>query len=140
MGNNQNGGKGKLIALVIIVVIFVVGLVSCVSCLNSVGDGVEEATEELTAGMENAAGLEATDVQIIEEDYSKYITGNIVNTTDKELGSVDISINLYDEAGNQIGNTYDITSNLAAGGNWNFKAIVVEENFSTYEIVDITYY
>lgn len=86
------------------------------------------------------AKLEAVDLKIIEEQYSNYITGTIINTTGKEINYASIQINLYDESGAQIGTTADYISNLEIGGKWNFKAYLIEKGVTSYKVKEINYY
>lgn len=56
------------------------------------------------------------------------IKGTIVNNTDRTFSYVQVTFNLYDSAGNQVGSTLANINNLEPHGSWNFEAVYLEEN------------
>lgn len=54
---------------------------------------------------------------------SKAICGTILNNTNHSYRNVSVDINLYDESGALIGNTYDSIRNLDSGKKWKFEAL-----------------
>lgn len=51
------------------------------------------------------------------------ITGTVVNRRSKALGYTQITFNVYDESGAQIGTALANINGLEPGGRWNFKAV-----------------
>ena len=51
-----------------------------------------------------------------------------------------VSYNLYDADGAQIGTALANTNNLASGGTWKFEAVGFEsvEDVASFELVDVT--
>lgn len=72
------------------------------------------------------------------DKFNRYVVGKIKNNTDKEYSYVQVEISLYDGEGNQVGSTLDNVNNLAAGGTWKFKAIIIEDSATKFEIKNIT--
>ncbi len=71
------------------------------------------------------------------DGFALYIEGVIKNNTDKDMSYVQVTFNLYDAEGNQIGTALDNINNLKAGGTWKFKAMGIE-NATSYELAEIT--
>jgi N-acetylmuramoyl-L-alanine amidase CwlA len=69
---------------------------------------------------------------------SKYIAGTVKNNTNKQYSYVQVEINLYDDAGNQVGSTLANANNLEPGGTWKFKAPIIEEKATKYKVKDVT--
>ena len=68
-----------------------------------------------------------------------YIEGTIKNNTDKKYSYVQVTFNLYDESGAQIGTAIDNINNLEPNGTWKFKALGSEgKNVASYKFVEIT--
>lgn len=88
------------------------------------------------------ANLEVTESHIERGQFGNwYVAGTIKNNTNKQYRYVQVDINLYDDAGNQIGATMDNTSNLEPGGTWKFKAIIpsyLEDSATKYKVMKIT--
>lgn len=72
------------------------------------------------------------------DGFAYYVTGSIKNNTDKEYSYVQVTFNLYDAEGAQIGTAMANINNLEANGIWKFKAIGGTENASSYKLAEIT--
>lgn len=72
--------------------------------------------------------LELVDNAVGEErdNFSLYLTGTVRNNRDKDYSYTQITFNLYDAEGNQIGTAVDNINNFKAGGTWKFKAMALE--------------
>ena len=73
-----------------------------------------------------------------DQDGIRYITGKIKNNTGKQISYAQVEINLYDENKQLLGSTLANVNNLEVDGVWNFKAIVTEENYKSYKIMNVT--
>lgn len=82
--------------------------------------------------------LEVIDSVVLQEGIFTYITGTVKNNTSKKFNFVQIDINLYDQAGNQVGNTSANTNNFEGNSKWKFKAPVLQNNIKTYKIMGVT--
>lgn len=68
-----------------------------------------------------------------------YIQGEIKNNTEKTYSYVQVTFNLYDASGAQIGTAMDNINNLEAKGTWKYKALAyVTEDVASYKFVEIT--
>jgi len=92
-----------------------------------------------SSGASTGNGLVVTDHASTTGDYGlRYVTGTVVNQSKKNYGYAQVQINLYDDAGAQVGSTMANVNNLAAGGTWKFKAPILEDACKKYKIKDVT--
>lgn len=70
---------------------------------------------------------------------SCYIEGTIQNNTNKNYNYAQVTFNIYDKDGNQLGTAVDNINNFQANGTWKYKAMgLTTEKVSRYEFVEIT--
>lgn len=146
--------KRHVIRNVLIVALIVVIALAAVSCAGGSNDAVVD-TSDGTAASQNVTntntsdGQQAgeskysiTDEQVVEENYLTYIKGSFTNTSGKELTYVQLSYNLFDADGNQIGTAFANTSNLADGTTWKFEAMCSQDSndISSFRLGDVTAY
>ncbi|MBM4026325.1 MAG: hypothetical protein FJ280_13125 [Planctomycetes bacterium] len=74
------------------------------------------------------------------EEYGGEITGVVVNRRNREVGYAQISFNLYDASGAQVGSAFDNITNLEAGGKWRFKANAFGTDFVRFRFAELTGY
>ena len=72
------------------------------------------------------------------DGFAYYITGTIKNNTNKQYSYVQVTFNLYDANGAQIGTALANINNLEANGTWKFKAIGTTEKPASYKLAEIT--
>lgn len=73
------------------------------------------------------------------EGNAFYIVGGVRNNFDKQYSYVQVTFNLYNKDGAQIGTAMDNINNLEPNGIWKFKAIgIVNETVDTYRLTGIT--
>lgn len=72
------------------------------------------------------------------DGFAYYITGTIKNNTNKQYSYVQVTFNLYDADGAQIGTALANINNLEANGTWKFKAIGTTEKPASYKLAEIT--
>lgn len=82
--------------------------------------------------------LEVLDHSSVTEQYARYVVGTVRNNTTKTYSYVQVSINLYDKSGAQVGSTLANVNGLEPGGLWKFKAIILEDSTEAYKIKDVT--
>jgi hypothetical protein len=73
------------------------------------------------------------------EEHGGYVTGTVENRRRRKAGYVQISFNLYDRSGAQIGSAFDNVTGLEPGGRWKFKALAIEK-FATYKFSELEGY
>lgn len=62
------------------------------------------------------------------------ITGTIENRTGRDLRYVQVTYNLYDEAGNKVGSALANVAGLEKGERWKFEATTFGREYATYRI------
>lgn len=87
---------------------------------------------------EQKANLELMNWHWERGEYGTYIVGIVKNNANKTYGYAQVSFNLYDEHGNQVGSTLANINNLEPYGTWKFKAIVTEDNVKRAAFKEIT--
>lgn len=117
--------------IIVLVVLFIIGAIA------SIGGESEENTNKLKEATENFTLL--SDQMTIDSIGSCYIEGTIQNNTDKTYNYVQVTFNLYDANGNQLGTAIDNINNLEPNGTWKYKAIgLTTEKVTSYKFVEIT--
>lgn len=66
------------------------------------------------------------------------ITGSVVNRRKNKLRYVQITFNLYDKSGAQVGSAVANVNGLEPDGTWKFKATSFGKDFSTYKFDELT--
>ena len=90
-----------------------------------------------------AAAVVSKDLEVVEtaterDEYGVlYIVGKLKNNNKKTYSYVQVTFNLYDNDGAQIGTTLANTTNLEGGGVWKFKAVILEDNAAKYKLTGI---
>lgn len=72
------------------------------------------------------------------DGFAYYVNGTIKNNTDKQYSYVQVTFNLYDASGTQIGTAMANINNLEGNGTWKFKAIGGTQNAASYKLAEIT--
>lgn len=71
-------------------------------------------------------------------EYSGEITGTVVNRRDDTLSYAQITFNLYDASGAQVGTALANVNNLEPGGRWKFKASTFGTEFEKYRFSELS--
>ena len=69
---------------------------------------------------------------------NRLLVGTVKNTTGKQYSYVQVTFNLYDKAGNQVGSSLANVNNLEPGGSWKFQAGVMEDSATDAKVKDVT--
>lgn len=101
-------------------------------------DNSEEEEEQPIDEEEIKEDLELLEIDCEVDGYNRYIIGTIKNNTKNTYIYVQVSFNLYDKSGAQIGSTMDNINNLEPGGTWKFKALILEDDAVKFKLADIT--
>jgi len=94
----------------------------------------QQAKEEAE---KNKPKLEVIEHHSESSNYTGYVVGTVRNNTDKKYGYAQVSINLYDDANNQVGSTMANVNNLEPHGQWKFKAPVLHDGVKKYKIAEV---
>lgn len=78
------------------------------------------------------------DITSEDDGFALYIIGTIKNNKGKTLSYAQVTFNLYDDEGNQIGTAIDNINNFEKDGTWKFKAMGLETDAKSYKLVEIT--
>lgn len=104
----------KFSVLLSLVLVMGLALVGCGGAEDTIGSG---SSEEKKQDLKIVGEIEETMV------YGTPIYRGVVqNNTDEVLDYVEITFNLYDKEGTQIGTAYTNTTDLKAKGKWKFEA------------------
>jgi hypothetical protein len=76
--------------------------------------------------------------QAISGEYNRYVGGVVRNYGNHTYSYVQVEINLYDNAGNQVGSALDNTTNLEPHSEWHFKAVTIQDEASKFRVMAIT--
>lgn len=90
-----------------------------------------------TSDQKQRPNLELLSSESTSDGYSRYVTGQIRNNTDKTYSYAQVEINLYSN-GVQVGSTLDNINNLEPHSIWEFKAIILQDNADQFKVKDIS--
>lgn len=71
-------------------------------------------------------------------EFGIEITGTVVNRRNRTLKYAQISFNVYDASGAQVGSALANINGLEAGGRWNFKATAFGQKATSYKFSNLT--
>lgn len=74
------------------------------------------------------------------DEYGGEITGLVENRRPRALSYVQISFNLFDRNGVQVGTAFDNTTNLDPGRKWRFRAHTLGTRFHSFKCAEVTGY
>ena len=82
------------------------------------------------------------DITTESDMFAIYLSGVIKNNSGKDCTYVQVTFNLYDKDGNQIGTALDNINNLEKDGTWKFKAMGMGESgeVDSYKLAEIVGY
>ena len=69
---------------------------------------------------------------------NRVIQGTVRNNTGRNYKYVQVEINLYDDAGTQVGSTLANVNNLEPNAIWRFEAFVLQESATQAKVQDVT--
>ena len=98
-------------------------------------EAARKAEEEYDA---NGLVLMRKSVEGKDGEFGGDITGIVVNRRSRKLGYAQITFNLYDESGAQVGSAIGNINGLEAGGTWKFKASSLGVNFVKYKFSELS--
>lgn len=133
--------RGWFIAIVIIVIIGIIG--GSGSDNTTATDSESTETTKVETSKPKKEKFEIVgDVEQETDQFATYLKGVIKNNSGKDCTYVQVTFNLYDSDGNQIGTALDNINNLEKDGTWKFKAmgIDVDGEVASYKLAEITGY
>ena len=71
-------------------------------------------------------------------EYGGEITGTVINRRDVKLSYAQITFNLYDKSGAQVGSALANINDLEPGATWKFKAATFGADFDTFKFSELT--
>lgn len=149
-------GKGMAIASVVVNVLAIAIVLGTQSMYSAAIDEAAKGTISTADGSAASAATSAdasadaqaepADKYSIEgeelegDEYSSKVVGTFTNNSGAEIGYVQVSYNLYDSDGNQIGTALANTSNLADGGTWKFEAYGTQglDKVASFKLGEVT--
>lgn len=145
-GSFSGMGCGKQGCLVTVVLVF---------GLYFLGSMADEGTDVSTTGTSASDEPSATysepparssepDLELLGSDSetgelgTRYVTGRVKNNTSRTCSYAQVSINLYNSGGTQVGSTMDNVTNLDPGGVWEFKAVITSEDATRFKVAEVS--
>ena len=132
-----------LMCFCIVVLILSVGCVSSTK-VDSTGSVPSKAYVQPTQASTPVKTISKENLELIESHIEtgaygvRYVVGQVRNNADRTYSYVQVTINLYDNSGAQVGSTLANVNNLEPGGLWKFKAVLLEDTATNYKIKEIT--
>ena len=121
--------KNSALRIILGIIILIIGICSFTGDMSTTPTSTTEQ-EKFTL---------VSDKKVTDSIGSTYIQGEIKNNTDREYSYVQVTFNLYDKDGSQLGTAVDNINNLEPNATWKYKAIgLVTEKVSSYKLVEIT--
>ncbi len=155
----RHSGRGLAIASLIINVLALVIVLASQSFYGSALDGAVIDTSDGSAASAAANGSASpsnagstspdgsdkysiADERLSKDTYSSTIKGTFTNTSGRELSGVSLTYSLFDADGNQVGNAYASTNNLADQSSWKFEAYCDADGskIASYKLANVTAY
>ena len=122
-----------------VLIILIVGSAGASSDSSSSDNSVNQNTKDVATSTEAEEKFEIVgDITTESDQFATYISGVIKNNSGKDCTYVQITFNLYDEDGNQIGTALDNINNLEKDGTWKFKAMGMGDGAASYKLAEIT--
>jgi len=90
------------------------------------------------------ASKQVPDLQVLSHKWERgkfgtnYVAGVIRNNRDRKYNYVQVEVNLYASDGKLLDSTLDNVNNLDPGAEWSFRAVVLRDGVSRYEIEDVS--
>lgn len=133
----------KILILILLCSFAMVWIVGCTSTRVDSSGAIQPSSNSRLTPVPTTS--KPPDLQLIEsriepDQYGayNYVIGTVKNNAGKTYSYVQVTINLYDKSGAQVGSTLANVNNLEPGGIWKFKAPILEQDATTYKIKDIT--
>lgn len=147
-GNDLLGyNKGLGITLLLLGTFFFIIAGNPIKFSKDFSDGYNAAEMSAPAEKKAATGtvasaykpLEVVEHHSCDDDLgNRSVCGTVVNNTNRTYGYAQVEINLYDSSGALIDSTLDNINNLEPKATWKFKAMIMDDNATTYKIKDVT--
>jgi hypothetical protein cdifQCD-7_02251 len=128
--------------------VIVILILSGIGSAMKKNDNKETNIETISVESENTESEDANlidgkfelingELNAVNENYSSYIIGSLKNTTSKTYSYAQVTFNLYDADGAQIGTALDNINNWEPDGLWKFKAMILEQDVASYKLVKV---
>lgn len=114
----------RIVGAIVGIVLIVIGIGNIFNALFS-----NSTNSHMSKDVQKQEELILESSELVHGDWdSVYIEGTIKNNTDDTYSYVQVSFNLYDEEGNQIGSAWTNINYLQPKGTWKYKAPVFSDN------------
>lgn len=129
----------------VLVVFIIAGIAGGSEDTTSETQEVSGTTTEVAQSEEKAPEVKKEKFEIVGEvsnesdQFAVYLTGVIKNNSGKDCTYVQVTFNLYDEDGNQVGTALANINNLEKDGTWKFKAMGIDTDgaVASYKLAEI---
>lgn len=123
---------GRWIGVIVLILFIVLIIQSCAGVANELDDMTDTSKLSIVTGTEKGYADEM--------NIFYYIEGTVKNDSDKKYDYVQVTYNVYDANGNNLGTCLANNSNLEANGTWKFKAVCSgnASDIASYKLAEIT--
>lgn len=118
----------------VLIIIIIVAIAGSQGGNNTTQTGTDSTTET----KQTQEKFTLVDSEGSYDGFAYYVTGTIKNNTNKQYSYVQVTFNLYDADGAQIGTAMSNINNLEENGTWKFKALGGTEKAVSYKLAEIT--
>lgn len=127
--------KGSISRIIIGIIIVFIGI----GIIASSSPETVNTSNEIKSAISQEKFTLLSDKMTQDSIGSTYIEGEIKNNTNKQYSYVQVTFNLYDSKGNQLGTALANINNLDPNATWKYKAIgLTTEKVTSYKLVEIT--
>lgn len=137
------GAKNKKPWFIVVALLVIIIAIASSGDNDSTTDNSSNVSGKVEASATKKEKFELVgEVEQETDQFATYLKGVIKNNSGKDCTYVQITFNLYDADGNQIGTALDNINNLEADGTWKFKALGmdVDGEIASYKLAEITGY
>lgn len=131
----KNFSSGLFFVLSIMFLIWVVNIISKPSSSEYVTQPSNSPIPVIESPVPQS--LEVIEESDSSDQFNRYITGVVVNNSEKTYKYVQVVYNLYDSNGDLVGTALDNVNNLEPHGRWRFKALTVDNDAVRYRLSSI---
>lgn len=134
---------GKIVLIVIVLLVVVGVAAGGAGSSNGTSSDSSSSSSEPTAVQQTEKKEEYTITDEAVDTSNQYmftINGTLTNNSDSDKSYIQVSYNLYDSDGAQVGTALANTNNLKAGGTWKFSAVgtVDPSKVASWERTEVT--
>jgi DNA-directed RNA polymerase subunit RPC12/RpoP len=104
---------------------------------NSLERRISRGMDRLSESSGKARKLTAVDVSIKRDQFLRYVTGSITNTSGQKFSYFTVKVNLFDRNGGLVDSTAAFVQDFEPNQTWNFQAAILNDAVNTARVIEI---